>query len=286
MRKRRPCCRKDRGWCLLADDLSLVASTPAAEGWLAEVAHSDWPSTLELPEAVYAVAARLLALERGGHAPPDLMPRMRLRTASGRWLVLHASRLRAADDRGADSRHLRGGAAIGDRTADRRRLRPDQARGRDNTARPARALHRRSLRGAAHHAQHGPGSLQSHLRQGRRAQPQRTRRPGLRPALPAAHGHRSRTERRRVVRLSRSYRTALTDVRCPSPQILVALDVLKRKLSRARSAGRPRGTCGWPAVAPPWSLLRSPPPRSGPCPRRSPRGCVSPPCSRLRRRGA
>jgi DNA-binding CsgD family transcriptional regulator len=83
---------------LLTDDLSLAAITPAAEGWLAEVAEADWPSTLELPGAVYAVAARLLALERGaGPAPPELMPRMRLRTASGRWLVLHASRLRTTD---------------------------------------------------------------------------------------------------------------------------------------------------------------------------------------------
>ncbi len=89
------------GLVLLGDDLSLAAITPAAEGWLAEVAKSDWPGSSELPEAVYAVAARLLALERGGsHAPPDLMPRTRLRTASGRWLVLHASRLRAADTQG------------------------------------------------------------------------------------------------------------------------------------------------------------------------------------------
>jgi len=88
------------GLLLLADDLSLVAITPAAEGWLAEVAKSDWRSSLELPEAVYAVAARLLALERGGHTPPDLMPRIRLRTASGRWLVLHASRLRAEETEG------------------------------------------------------------------------------------------------------------------------------------------------------------------------------------------
>jgi DNA-binding CsgD family transcriptional regulator len=85
---------------LLADDLSLVAITPAAEGWLAEVAESDWRSSLELPDAVYAVAARLLALERGGHTPPDLMPRIRLRIASGRWVVLHASRLRAAESEG------------------------------------------------------------------------------------------------------------------------------------------------------------------------------------------
>jgi DNA-binding CsgD family transcriptional regulator len=88
------------GLVLLADDLSLVAITPAAEGWLAEIAESNWPTSLELPDAVYAVAARLLALERGGHTPPDLMPRIRLRTASGRWLVLHASRLRATGAEG------------------------------------------------------------------------------------------------------------------------------------------------------------------------------------------
>jgi DNA-binding CsgD family transcriptional regulator len=88
------------GLVLLADDLSLAAITPAAEGSLAEVEKSDWPSVLELPGAVYAVAARLLALERGGHTPTDLIPRIRLRTTSGRWLVLHASRLRTADSEG------------------------------------------------------------------------------------------------------------------------------------------------------------------------------------------
>jgi DNA-binding CsgD family transcriptional regulator len=88
------------GLVLLADDLSLAAITPAAEGWLAEVARSDWPGSSDLPEAVYAVAARLLALEHGAHTPPSPMPRTRLRTASGRWLVLHASRLRAADTEG------------------------------------------------------------------------------------------------------------------------------------------------------------------------------------------
>jgi hypothetical protein len=53
-----------------------------AEGWLAEVAKSDWPSSNELPGAVYAVATRLLALEHGGYMPPDLVPRTRLRTVA------------------------------------------------------------------------------------------------------------------------------------------------------------------------------------------------------------
>jgi DNA-binding CsgD family transcriptional regulator len=88
------------GLVLLADDLSLVATTPAAGGWLAEVQESDWPSSSELPGAIYTVASRLLAIEHGGYMPPDLMPRIRLRTASGRWLVLHASRLRAAGTEG------------------------------------------------------------------------------------------------------------------------------------------------------------------------------------------
>jgi DNA-binding CsgD family transcriptional regulator len=88
------------GLVMLADDLSLVAITPTAEGWLAEVPDSAWPSSLELPDAVYAVAARLLTLERGGRMPPELMPRLRLRTASDRWVVLHASRLRATGAEG------------------------------------------------------------------------------------------------------------------------------------------------------------------------------------------
>jgi len=89
------------GLLLLADDLSLAAITPAAEGWLAEVARSDWPGSSELPGAVYTVAGRLLALEReSSHPSPGQMPRIRFRTASGRWLVLHASRLRAADSEG------------------------------------------------------------------------------------------------------------------------------------------------------------------------------------------
>ncbi len=81
------------GLLLLTDDLSVVAITPAAERWLAEVAETDWPRSQVLPYAVSAVVGRMLALEQGKDEQLDLMPRARLRTTSGHWLVLHASRL-------------------------------------------------------------------------------------------------------------------------------------------------------------------------------------------------
>ena len=66
------------GVLLLAEDLSVVAITPVAERWLAEVGEADWPRKLALPYAVFAVVARLQALEQGNDAQPDLTPRVRL----------------------------------------------------------------------------------------------------------------------------------------------------------------------------------------------------------------
>lgn len=80
------------GMLVLADDLAVVASTPAAERWLAELA--DWPQRTEMPQVIYGVTARLQALEDGARG--DLLPRARARTAAGQWLELHAARLRGA----------------------------------------------------------------------------------------------------------------------------------------------------------------------------------------------
>jgi DNA-binding CsgD family transcriptional regulator len=79
------------GLIMLAEDLSVMATTPVADRWLAEM--QDWPRRSDLPNAVIVVATRLRSLEREGIAQPLAMPRARVRTRSGRWLMLHASRL-------------------------------------------------------------------------------------------------------------------------------------------------------------------------------------------------
>ena len=79
------------GVVLLADDLSLVAVTPEAEHLLSLVAES-YPGKLPLPVGVYTVAAALRAVEKGT-ALPWTVPATRVRTISGQWLSLHASRL-------------------------------------------------------------------------------------------------------------------------------------------------------------------------------------------------
>lgn len=81
------------GLLLLTEDLSVLSSTLAARRWLAELAEEDRPGKQHLPFAVFAVVARMLALEQGSAAQLALMPKVRVRTASGHWLVLHASRL-------------------------------------------------------------------------------------------------------------------------------------------------------------------------------------------------
>ncbi|MFN8592743.1 MAG: LuxR C-terminal-related transcriptional regulator [Thermomicrobiales bacterium] len=87
------------GLVLLDDDLAIVAVTAPAERWLAEM--GDWPRRDELPQVVRAVAARFQAMDLASEsAPATTRLRTRVQTRSGRWLVLHPSRLSGAVGRG------------------------------------------------------------------------------------------------------------------------------------------------------------------------------------------
>jgi DNA-binding CsgD family transcriptional regulator len=80
--------RSAPGVVLLSDDLSLVAMTAEAEHLLSLV---DGAAVGGLPVPVYAVAAALLALQRG--VASSQLPSARVPTMTGTWLRLHASRL-------------------------------------------------------------------------------------------------------------------------------------------------------------------------------------------------
>lgn len=79
------------GIVLLAEDFSVVATTPGADALLDEVSERSKYAPLPLP--VYAVVGKLRALERDSEQFADVIPYVRLRARTGRWLTLHASRL-------------------------------------------------------------------------------------------------------------------------------------------------------------------------------------------------
>ena len=88
------------GLVLLDDAFEVASSTVSGKRWLAELGAHEQPDIGVLPAAVYAVAARLRALEQSASPGPELMPRARVRTASGRWMIVHATRLSEAESRG------------------------------------------------------------------------------------------------------------------------------------------------------------------------------------------
>ncbi len=87
------------GVLILAEDLSVVAMTAAAEYWLMELIEQEGSDGL--PRPVRSVLAGLKAIECGLVATGT--PKVRLRTRSGHWLILYASRLSSSDSRAQTS---------------------------------------------------------------------------------------------------------------------------------------------------------------------------------------
>ncbi len=78
------------GLILLAAYNSVIGRNPAAEQWLDEL---DWQEAGEIPIEIHSLAARL----RRARASTNLAP-LRVRTKSGRWIILQASWV-SGDDR-------------------------------------------------------------------------------------------------------------------------------------------------------------------------------------------
>jgi DNA-binding CsgD family transcriptional regulator len=79
------------GVVLLGADLDVLAATPAAQRWLSEIGGSNLARS-GVPFAVCSAVATLHGIDTS-IARAGLQPRVRVRTSSGRWLVVHASYL-------------------------------------------------------------------------------------------------------------------------------------------------------------------------------------------------
>jgi DNA-binding CsgD family transcriptional regulator len=80
------------GVLVLAEDLSVVTMSPVAAFWVAELAAAERGDPHALPHTILAVVKRLQMLERETSPRPS-MPKLRVHTPSGHWLMLYASRL-------------------------------------------------------------------------------------------------------------------------------------------------------------------------------------------------
>jgi DNA-binding CsgD family transcriptional regulator/PAS domain-containing protein len=85
------------GLILLDDDLAVAGVNAVAERLLDQVLLDPGVERV-LPSAVFSVAALLRGLQKGSEVSET--PKARIRTASGRWLIAHATRLDVPDGEG------------------------------------------------------------------------------------------------------------------------------------------------------------------------------------------
>ena len=79
------------GLIIMSPDGLIVSTTATADAWLSDL--MDYGGPDRLPEAVLGVAARVRARADREEVPSALLPRARLQTRSGRWLLVHGARL-------------------------------------------------------------------------------------------------------------------------------------------------------------------------------------------------
>jgi DNA-binding CsgD family transcriptional regulator len=82
------------GIVVVDDDLRVISCNREGENWLDQLTPDGKRSSGRLPVVVHAVAAQ--ATFGSPDHVPSVAARVRLRTATGQWLVVHASRLQGA----------------------------------------------------------------------------------------------------------------------------------------------------------------------------------------------
>jgi DNA-binding CsgD family transcriptional regulator len=85
------------GVVVLNEDGTAESISPAAERWIGEMIEIPPPALPANSKLVQVVAARARAL-RAGQDPLELAARSRVRTRSGRWLLLYGTRLSGGPD--------------------------------------------------------------------------------------------------------------------------------------------------------------------------------------------
>ena len=88
------------GVLIVSDDLSVVTTNPAAEYWLTELTEAERGDKQALPHVIQTVVARLQTIEREMEASAIALPKVRLHTPSGQWVLLSASRLSRSGEQG------------------------------------------------------------------------------------------------------------------------------------------------------------------------------------------
>jgi len=94
------CTPNGPGMLIVDDNLKILTVTANAEQWLRELT-DDFPR-LPVPEVIRSVVARVRQLH-DSDVPHDLIPRARVRGATGRWLVIYASRVRENGEQSANT---------------------------------------------------------------------------------------------------------------------------------------------------------------------------------------
>ncbi len=88
------------GVLILSEDWAIMSMDEVAAYWLAELTEMERGDKQALPHSILTVLTRLRMVEQGVTGSLPITPELNLRTPSGRWLRLYASRMSRPSNHG------------------------------------------------------------------------------------------------------------------------------------------------------------------------------------------